>query len=88
MVGCAEQIFDKPQVIIMRCPSPPRSQPPRLHRSPTAVQQRCADCVCLRAAAARPEAPRGDTSRAVAQLVGQEAAGVMPGWILGLKVVN
>ena len=41
-----------------------------------------------RAAADRPTDPRFDTSRAETQLSSQEAAGVMPGWILGLKVVN
>ena len=41
-----------------------------------------------RAAAGRPTGPRFDTSRAETQLSSQEAAGVMPGWILGLKVVN
>jgi hypothetical protein len=41
-----------------------------------------------RAAAGRPTDPRFDTSRAETQLSSQEAVGVMPGWILGLKIVN
>ena len=41
-----------------------------------------------RAAAGRPTGPRFDTSRAETPTSSQEAAGVMPGWILGLKNVN
>ena len=41
-----------------------------------------------RAAAGRPTGPRFDISRAETQLSSQEADGVMPGWILGLTIMN